>query len=151
MEVQNLIKNNNYEPAIYRNDKENFHVIPITFLSGETEIFVSVSTMLDQFFAGKAERDRGKQQTKDLYRIIKNEKDKNVRKMKKHRQTLKKAENKDHYQKMGELLTAHMHLVSIGDTQVTVTDYYDPEQGELTIDLNPNKTPSENAQGYYKT
>jgi predicted ribosome quality control (RQC) complex YloA/Tae2 family protein len=151
MEVQHLIKSNNYEPAIYRNDKENFHVIPITFLSGETEIFVSVSTMLDQFFAGKAERDRVKQQTKDLYRFIKNEKDKNVRKMKKHRQTLKKAENKDHYQKMGELLTAHMHLVSHGDAQVTVVDYYDPEQNELDIDLNPNKTPSENAQSYYKT
>jgi predicted ribosome quality control (RQC) complex YloA/Tae2 family protein len=151
LEVQHLIKSNNYKPAIYRNDKENFHVIPITFLSGETEIFPSASTMLDKFFSGKAERDRVKQQTKDLYRFIKNEKDKNMRKMKKHRQTLKKAENKDHYQKMGELLTAHMHLVSLGDTQVTVTDYYDPEQNELTIDLNPNKTPSENAQSYYKT
>ncbi|MFA1818629.1 NFACT family protein [Virgibacillus oceani] len=151
MELQHLIKTNNYEPAIYRNDKENFHVIPMTSLSGETETFSSVSMMLDQFFSGKAERDRVKQQTKDLYRFIKNEKDKNIRKMKKHRQTLKKAENKDHYQKMGELLTAHMHLVSHGDSQVIVTDYYDPDQNELTIDLNPNKTPSENAQNYYKT
>jgi predicted ribosome quality control (RQC) complex YloA/Tae2 family protein len=151
LEIQNLIQSHNYEPAIYRDDKENFHVIPITFLSGEIETFSSASIMLDQFFSGKAERDRVKQQTKDLHRFIKNEKDKNVRKMKKHRQTLKKAENKDYYQKMGELLTAHMHLVSLGDTQVKVTDYYDPEQSELTIDLNPNKTPSENAQSYYKT
>jgi predicted ribosome quality control (RQC) complex YloA/Tae2 family protein len=151
LDMQKLIKSNNYKPAIYRNDKENFHVLPITFLSGETEFFSSVSSLLDQFFSGKAERDRVKQQTKDLYRFIKNEKDKNARKLKKHQKTLKKAENKDYYQKLGELLTAHMHLVSQGDSQVTVTDYYDPEQGELTIELNPNKTPSENAQGYYKT
>ncbi|GAB3793702.1 Rqc2 family fibronectin-binding protein [Virgibacillus kimchii] len=151
LEVQQLIKSHSYEPVIYRNDKENFHVIPITFLTGETETFSSVSSMLDQFFSGKAERDRVKQQTKDLYRFIKNEKDKNIRKMKKHKKTLKKAENKEHYQKMGELLTAHMHLVSQGDSQVTVTDYYDPEQSELTIELNPNKTPSENAQNYFKT
>jgi predicted ribosome quality control (RQC) complex YloA/Tae2 family protein len=151
LEIQELIHSHRYEPSIYRDDKDNFHVIPITFLSGEKEIYSSASSMLDQFFSGKAERDRVKQQTKDLYRFIKNEKDKNVRKMKKHRQTLKKAENKDHYQKMGELLTAHMHLVSQGDSHVTVTDYYDPQQGELTIDLNPNKTPSENAQSFYKT
>lgn len=151
LEIQHLIRTHSYDPAIYRHDKEDFHVIPITFLSGETVSFSNVSSMLDQFFSGKAERDRVKQQTKDLYRFIKNQRDKNVRKMKKHRKTLKKAENKDHYQKMGELLTAHMHLVSPGDTEVTVTDYYDPEQSELKIELNPNKTPSENAQNYYKT
>ncbi len=64
---------------------------------------------------------------------------------------MQKAQQKEHYQKAGELLTAHLHLVSAGDKQVTVTDYYDPEQSEITIDLDPLKTPSENAQAYFKT
>ncbi len=54
------------------------------------------------------------------------------------------------YQKLGELLTANMHLVRHGDAAATVTDYYDPEQNSLTIELDPNKTPSENAQRFFQ-
>src|SRR5699024_8416637 len=81
--------------------------------------------MLDQFYSGKAERDRVMQQTRDLHRFIKNEREKNERKLKKHQQTIKKAKRAPALQKKGELLTAHMHLVSQGDSEVTVVDYYD--------------------------
>lgn len=151
IEIQDQIIHNEYTPAIYRGIKEEFHVLPLHFHKGEMEQFATAQLMLDAFFSGKADRDRVKQQAKDLYRFITNEKNKNERKLKKHLQTIKKAEKADHYQKMGELLTAHLHLVKKGDKSVTVLDYYDPEQGELLIELNPNKTPSENAQGYYKT
>ncbi|WP_067728363.1 Rqc2 family fibronectin-binding protein [Oceanobacillus damuensis] len=150
-EIQEQLLLNKYSPGIYRNGKEDFHVLPITSHKGEQELFETVNSMLDSFYSGKAERDRVKQQAKDLYRFIKNEKNKNERKLKKHMQTVKKAEKADHYQKMGELLTAHMHLVRHGDTVITVTDYYDPDQSEIAIDLNQNKSPSENAQSYFKT
>lgn len=150
-EVQDMIIHNSYTPAIYRNKKEEFHVLPITFPEEDTEVFSQTIEMLDHFFSGKAERDRVKQQAKDLYQFIKNEKDKNERKLKKHEKTIKKAESADHYQRLGELLTAHMHTVKHGDQTASVIDYYDPEQNEITIELNPNKTPSENAQGFFKT
>lgn len=140
-----------YKPAIYRSQKEDFHVLHLTGYQGEVVPFPTVSDMLDAYFSGKAERDRVKQQAKDLYRLIKTERDKNERKLQKHRQTIKKAENADKYQKIGELLTAHMHLASKGDTVIKAVDYYDPEQKEIEIKLNPNKTPSENAQDYFKT
>src|SRR5699024_4062028 len=110
----------------------------------------SISKMLDAFYSGKAERDRVKQQAKDLYRWIKNEKQKIERKLKKHNATLNKAQEATEYRKLGELLTAHMHLVEQGDSSVSVTDYYDPQQKTLQIELDPLKTPSENAQHYYK-
>ncbi|WP_164669064.1 Rqc2 family fibronectin-binding protein [Virgibacillus doumboii] len=150
-EVQNLVQYNDYTPSIYRHKKEQFHVLPLTFLEGDTEVFSETNEMLDRFYSGKAERDRVKQQAKDLYQFIKNEKDKNERKLKKHEKTIKKAESADRFQHLGELLTAHMHMVKHGDEAVTVIDYYDPEQKEIIIELNPNKTPSENAQGYFKT
>lgn len=151
-EIKQQIQEHIYVPAIYKqNDKEDFHVLELTSFLGESETFSEVNPMLDAFYSGKAERDRVRQQTKDLYRLIKNEKDKNQRKLKKHQRTIKKAENAGHYQKLGELLTANMHLVQKGDDKVTVIDYYDPEQKELTIELNPNKTPSENAQSFFKT
>ncbi|MHA6251354.1 Rqc2 family fibronectin-binding protein [Oceanobacillus sp. CAU 1775] len=150
-EVNQPIINQKYNPAIYKNEREDFHVLEITHLKADILKFDSVNDMLDNFYSGKAERDRVKQQAKDLSRFIKNESKKNERKLKKHQQTLQKAENAQHYQKTGELLTAHLHLVSKGDTSVQVLDYYDPEQSEMTIELNPNLTPSENAQRYFKT
>ncbi|MBS3680109.1 NFACT family protein [Ornithinibacillus massiliensis] len=151
LKLQEQIADNRYQPVIYRGSKEEFHVIEMNDFQGDKEYFSTTNQMLDTFYSGKAERDRVKQQAKDLYRFIQNERDKNERKLKKHARTLKKAESADKYQKLGELLTANMHVVKQGDTSVTVIDYYDPEQAEVTIDLNPNKTPSENAQGYFKT
>ncbi|GAB4072409.1 NFACT RNA binding domain-containing protein [Barrientosiimonas marina] len=149
--MQEAIKTNRYSPGIYRNGKEDFHVLPITHANGEADVFSDPNSMLDAFFSGKAERDRVKQQAKDLYQFLKNEKDKNNRKLKKHEKTLKKAEHAATYQRLGELLTAHMHQVKQGDKDAQVIDYYDPEQNTITIDLDPNKTPSENAQNFFKT
>ncbi|SIS37839.1 Rqc2 family fibronectin-binding protein [Salimicrobium flavidum] len=149
--LRQLIETHSYTPAIYEGEKEWFHVLPLSHLTGEHTEFNSVSEMLDEFYSGKAERDRVKQQAGDLHRFLKNEIDKNHRKIKKHEETLKKSEAAEDYQKLGELLTAHMHMVKTGDKSVTVTDYYQEEQPELTIDLNPNKSPSENAQSLFQT
>lgn len=148
--VQKQIKENDYQPAIYQEPKEEFHVLAFPDDKADT-VFEEVNPMLDAFYSGKAERDRVKQQAKDLYRFIKNEQDKNLRKLKKHRQTVEKSERADYYQKQGELLTAHMHLVKPNQKEVSVIDYYDPDQKEMTIPLNPNKSPSANAQSYFKT
>ncbi|HLS60153.1 MAG TPA: NFACT RNA binding domain-containing protein [Virgibacillus sp.] len=149
LEFQKKIREQAYAPTIYRNDREDFHVIPITYLDGEQECFSSTNEMLDQFYSGKAERDRVKQRARDLYRLIKNELNKNERKLKIHERSLKKADTANTFQKRGELLTAHLHLVTQGDPSVTVVDYYDPDQQEITIDLQTDKTPSENAQALF--
>ncbi len=148
-ELQKALINNDYKPIIYKAKREDYHVFPMTHLNVEQEIFSSVNKMLDHFYSGKAERDRVKQQAKDLYRFLTNEVKKNERKLKIHRKTMKKAEGADFYQKQGELLTANMHLVTKGDKSVKVLDYYDPDQNEITIQLKSDETPSENAQRFF--
>src|SRR5690625_5847802 len=119
-------------------------------LEGEQEHFNSPSDMLDHFFTGKAERDRVKQQARDLYRLLKNELSKNERKLKIHQKTIKKAKRSEKFQRQGELLTAHLHLVNQGDTEVNVVDYYDPEQKKVIITLQTDKTQSENEHFFFK-
>ncbi|WP_277673383.1 Rqc2 family fibronectin-binding protein [Piscibacillus halophilus] len=139
-----------YKPFIISGQKDDFHVLDLIGEHEHKTYFNQISEMLNEFYKGKAERDRVKGMTHDLMRFLKNERDKNERKIKKHEKTLKKAEKADDYQKKGELLTAHMHLVKQGDSSVTVVDYYDPDQTEMTIELDPNKTPSQNAQHFFK-
>lgn len=149
LDVQSQIKNHHFKPMIYRGNREDFHVIPMTSFKGKKETFLSTNEMLDHFYSGKAERDRVKQQARDLERLIKNELQKNKRKLAIHEKTIKRAKGAQKYQRLGELLTAHMHLVSQGDASVTVNDYYDPDQKEVTIPLQTDKTPSENAQAFF--
>jgi predicted ribosome quality control (RQC) complex YloA/Tae2 family protein len=151
LEIQKSLHQNEYDPFIFKGKKEQFYVFSLESMDGESDSYPTTSEMLNAYYSGKAERDRVKQQTGDIYRNIKNERDKNARKIKKHEQTIQKAERAEQYKHLGELLTAHMHLVKKGDQSVTVIDYYDPDQAELAIELNPNKTPSENAQSYFQT
>ncbi|MGM8214411.1 Rqc2 family fibronectin-binding protein [Bacillaceae bacterium W0354] len=147
---KNRLLNNDFTPFISHNQKDDYHVLEDVDSELEKDYFQTVSEMLETYYSGKAERDRVKGLTLDLMRFLKNERDKNIRKIKKHENTLKKAEQKELYQKKGELLTAHLHLVKQGDPSVKVIDYYDENQKEIEIDLDPNKTPSQNAQQFFK-
>ena len=147
--LQDTIKQSEFTPAIYMGDKEDYHVIKLTHLQTEST-FDSVHQMLDSFYMNKAERDRVKQQMKDLIRLLTNEINKNKRKLTIHENTLQKADKRDDYKKLGELLTANLHLTAKGDKEITVTDYYDPEQSQISIPLSETKSPSENAQQFFK-
>ncbi|WP_147802374.1 Rqc2 family fibronectin-binding protein [Alkalicoccus halolimnae] len=150
-EVMEPVKNHNYFPQmIAEENSESFSVIPLHYKSGEIRTFETVHDLLDGYFTNKAERDRVKQRAYDLERLLKNEYDKNKKKIKKLENTLKDADKAAEQQKYGELLTAHMHLVKPGQKEVQAVDYYDENQGKIIIPLNPQKSASANAQQYFK-
>ncbi|RYL95391.1 fibronectin/fibrinogen-binding protein [Sporolactobacillus sp. THM7-4] len=150
--VQSAIKNDDFHPNIVygNNGKDEYHVIELTHLQGRRQVFESVHEMLDQFFAVKAETDAVKQKAGDLSHFISLESKKNKAKLKKLEKTLKEAKNADTWRLYGELLTANMHRLKRGDRSIDAVNYYDENQSKITIPLNPNRTPSENAQAYFK-
>jgi predicted ribosome quality control (RQC) complex YloA/Tae2 family protein len=150
LHIMSELKLENYQPTLIKtNAKEAFYMIPVTHLKGEEISFHTLGELLDRFYFGKAERDRVKQQGNDLERLIKNEKDKNELKIEKLKETLKDASNAEKYQLFGELLTANMHLAKRGMKEIEVQNYYDDQGGMVTIELDPRKSPSENAQVYF--
>ncbi|NMD69445.1 fibronectin/fibrinogen-binding protein [Bacillus sp. DNRA2] len=148
--VLGKIKQHDYLPAITEHDgKESFYLFPLQSLGGEAKTFVSLSEMLDRFYFGKAGRDRVKQQATDLLRFIVNEKEKNEKKIGKLEATINEAERASEYQLYGELLTANLFAVSRGMKEIEVINYYDENGGTVTIPLDPQKTPSDNAQKFF--
>lgn len=138
------------QPAITSaNNKENFYLLPLQHLKGESKSFPSLSEMLDRFYFGKAERDRVKQQSSDLERFIVNEKEKNEKKIEKLQKTLLEAEKADEFQRYGELLTANLYAAKKGMKEIEVINYYDEEGQTISIPLDPLKSPSDNAQKYF--
>ena len=105
--------------------------------------------MLDRYYFGKAERDRVKQQGNDLERFITNELEKNKKKIGKLERTLQESERGEEYQLFGELLTANLYQMKRGMKEIEVINYYEEDGRTVTISLNPQKTPAENAQKYF--
>ncbi|MDX8365005.1 NFACT family protein [Cytobacillus sp. IB215665] len=144
------VKNMDISPQITRDAlKESFYLFPLDHIKGEVKTFSSLSTLLDRYYYGKADRERVKQRAVDLERFIDNEKKKNEKKIKKLTNSLNKAKNADQYKLLGELLTANIYMVNQGDSEVEVVNYYDENGTTITIPLDPRKPPADNAQSYY--
>ena len=63
---------------------------------------------------------------------------------------LENAEKSEDYKIQGDLLLAHLHKIRRGQTHVEIQNYYSPDLETLTIKLNPEQSPSDNAQSYFK-
>ncbi len=153
-EIMQQVRSDSYTPVIAVNEdgKAYFSVTALTHLQeAQQEHYASVSACLEAYYGDKAERDTVKQRAGDLVRFVHNEKNKNIKKIDKLRQTLEEAKEADKYRVMGELLTAYMHQIERGQSSIEVINYYEEEQPLVSIALDPQLTPSENAQRYFKS
>lgn len=149
LSLTDKIKRGDIRPTLMkREDKEFFYLFPLEHVGGERVYFKTLSELLDRYYFEKAERDRVKQIAGDLERFIKKEIEKNERKREKLQREWQESEKSGEYQLYGELLTANLHLAEKGMKEITVTNYYTGEP--LTIPLDADKSPSENAQAYFR-
>ena len=58
--------------------------------------------------------------------------------------------DREQYQKTGELLLAQMHSLPENTSVVEITDLYHPQQPKIKVKLNPKLTIRENAQAYFE-
>lgn len=152
-DLMNNVREHRYEPNIVTDEKTgkaSFSIVQLTHIHGVRTDYSSVSECLEAFYGDKAERDTVKQRAADLIRFVQNEKAKNVAKIKKLEETLAVARDAEKYRVLGELLTAYMHQINRGDTSVTLVNFYDENAAEVTIELDPQLNPSENAQRYFR-
>ncbi|TVT29145.1 fibronectin/fibrinogen-binding protein [Salinicoccus cyprini] len=146
---QTLSQAEDIRPVLYnRNDKEIFYFTPLSHLGEADETYDSLSGLLDDYYHDRYRKSLIRQKAQDYLQLIEREYDKVARKMDKLKDDLKEAEEKDKYQKYGELLTAYMHQVKPYDAALEVIDYYTNEP--VTIPLDKHLSASDNAQKYYK-
>lgn len=145
----NAYRENQLEPTLTEDgNRQSFTALPYPSIEGEKESFASFTALLDEYFENKAERDRVHQQTNDLSQVLKNERKKNVNKLKKLEREYKETNRAEDYRIKGEVLTAFMHTVEQGMEEIELENFYD-EYKPIRIELDPQKTPAENAQWYF--
>lgn len=127
-----------------------FSAVPLKLIVDERRTFDSISFCMEHYYGDKADRDTVKQKVGDLIKFLQNERGKNVKKLVHLDKDLEEAQDAEQYRIKGELLFASLHLLKKGMKEIEVVNFYDEEQREIKIALDPLINPSDNAQRYFK-
>lgn len=115
----------------------------------QTEECESASMTLDRFYSERDRLSRMKQRYQDMYKLLGNTYDRILRRTENQRQELKISEERDILKLKGDLISANLYAVKKGMTEITCQNFYDENCSDMTIELDPRLTPSQNMQKFY--
>lgn len=113
----------------------------------ETE---TLSDAMTSFFRLRDHAERMRQRSSSILHVLTNHLERCRKKAKLQEETKLELENREQLKICGDLLIAHLYRIPVGADSVTLPNYYAEDNEEITIVLDPQKTPSQNAQLYYK-
>lgn len=152
-ELQHLreeVQKEKFMPVIIYDEEtpKEFGVLPYSIYKGMNQKeFASVSELLKQYYEEKSTVTRIRQKSVDLRKIVQTAVERNAKKLDLQNQQLKDTQKREKYKVYGELLHTYGYEAKEGDKSITVINYYDGN--ELTIPLDPDLPPMENAKKYF--
>lgn len=140
-----------FEPAVLMMDGEAAEFLAFGGAAGgQWRPCASISEAAEAYYGGRDRRERMKQSGAGMTQVLNTALKRARKKLEKQQEDLAASESMDEYRKKGDLLTACLHSVRKGQTQAETTDYETPDGAAVVIELDPQLTPAENAQRYYK-
>lgn len=149
---QKIFTETEEKPLLYLTDNEE--ILDYSYLklhhlnTAKTKIFPDGSQLLAFYYEQKQQKDYLKQKKKDLTLLLQRELNRCRKKATLQKKDLAKAKNAEIYRLKGELLLANLGQIKKGAKAVALNDYYTGQP--LEIALNPEISPSANAQSYFK-
>jgi predicted ribosome quality control (RQC) complex YloA/Tae2 family protein len=143
----------NYNPVLAVKDNEVDYISAFILKHRNPEDlkeFDDIDQMMDYYFKEFLKDKELKRSIRELNKVVNNYLNKNLKKQKKLKNQLEESKDAGKYKKMGELITANIYQINRGDKKVIAQDYYSDEQEKIEIKLDPSKSPSDNAQKYFK-
>lgn len=116
----------------------------------EVKYFDDISVLLDEFYKTRDMRERMRQKSADLTKLLGNNIERVSKKIGIFSKTLTSSKDREKYKIYGDLLTANIYAVKQGQNEIEVQNYYDENASRVLIPLDTALTPSQNAQKYYK-
>ncbi len=129
----------------------DFFCLPMTHIEeGESRLMDSFSAMIDSFYGGQRAEEVRKSLSSGLEKTVKSSIAKLEKKLGRQREERQSAKGREKLKNHADLITANIYAIKSGDTQATVTDYFDEAMPSVTIKLDPDLSPQQNAQLLYK-
>lgn len=124
---------------------------PITALPvTERQTFASVSAAADSYFAAPLAQLDGLGSRSELEKVMRKEKGRLASRLQRIAQEEGKQESYERDRLQGELLLANLHRLRKGLVEVMLDDWYQDPPQPTRIPLEPQLTPVENAERYFR-
>ena len=146
------VTENTYTPFVFFDENNEPEDASIVELKGfaKTKKVSSISEAIDMCYQARDSRivlDKGRDR---LSQIIGSALARVIKKREIHEQDLEEGRKAESLKHSGDLILTYKYMIRQGDSSVTLTDYTDKSQKDITIPLNPTLDASANAQEYYK-
>ena len=144
------ITDGNFLPTIYMDGDEPFEYSCFNYVTLSNKIkkeYSGLSQLLSDYYFKKQVYQRIRQKSVDLRKIVSTALERNRKKYELQLKQLEDTNSKDKFKIYGELLHTYGYSCEPQATSLTCLNYYTNE--EITIPLDPDKTPMENASHYF--
>ena len=129
-----------------------FSFMPLKQYDGayEMQTLGSFSELLDAYYSKREKLESSRRRSKELKHMCKTARDRIARKLAGQQEELKRTEGREEIRKNAELVTANIYRMKKGESSIIVDDYYSDGCPQLKIELDPLKTPQQNAAAMFK-
>ncbi len=111
----------------------------------------SFSALLDAFYSRRDREEQQRRRSHALQHSVKSARDRLERRLGSQREDLKRTEGREALRRRAELITANLYRLQKGDRELRCEDYYEPDSPEIVIELDPLKSPQQNAAALFKS
>lgn len=116
----------------------------------ERHEYDSISEAVEKFYHEKDSKDRIKQKSGDIHKIISNRLDRCYKKLEILSGELQEASDSEKYKIYGDLIMSNIYYLQRGEEKARLQNYYSSEGEYIEIPMDTRRSPSANAQRYYK-
>lgn len=144
------LKEGNFHPVIYYSNEvpKEFTAIPFSHYGNyRAECFDSISRVLRTYYSTRNTVTRIRQKSADLRHVVQTNLERARKKYDLQSKQLQGTEGREKYKVYGELINTYGYNLDPEAKSLTCLNYYTNE--DITIPLDPQKTPQENAQKYF--
>lgn len=131
---------------------KDFSFMAISQYGTEAEIteYDSFSQLLDAFYSSRDRAEQQRRRSHELTRSVKTARDRLQRKLISQHEEYKRTEQREELRIRAELVTANIWRIKKGDRCVECENYYEEDCPNIKIELDPLKTPQENAARMFR-
>lgn len=151
--IINKVKSNEFLFNIFLNEnseQHGFYCLDVEYLkSYEKKSYDTPGLLLDDYYFEQDNKNKINQRVASLIKSITTKIERDKKKVEKQRNELLNAEDREKYKIYGELILANLYQTP-DNNKLTVLNYYDPEQKEIIIPLDPKLNLTQNGQKYFK-
>ena len=110
----------------------------------------SFTQLMDSFYIVKDRKDAMRQKSQGLRKTVSNLCQRIRRKLGLQEKELEATYDRERLRQLGDIVTANIHRIVKGQTQLEAEDFYDEEMKVISIPISPILSPQQNAAKFYK-